>query len=347
MANAGKTGILFRIVIMLILYVPPLTGCAPNRQLAPPEIHGEQKQTARSADLGLIPAEALWITYWNPPEAAEIPNRQDFPNLCLFAAVFDENGKPYIKRETAELSKALGGSCYLTFVNDKMTGHGNSLKDTELLYTLFGTLEKAEAHVEEVLQTAEAMGVQGIEIDYERIRMDMKLWAAYQTFLQKLWTEANRRNLALRVCLEPGIPIESLSLPEGPEYVVMCYNLHGPKTSPGPKADKPFLQSLAKKIEHLPNTSYALANGGFLWKTAAQETIVTSITTQEAAGLADRHLVTPTRDAASDALTFSFREADTSCTVWYGDKETLAQWKAMLEEYTGGKVDISIWRWGG
>ena len=130
--------------------------------------------------------------------------------------------------------------------------------------------------------------------------------------------------------------------PQGAAYVVMCYNLHGIGTEPGPKADLAFLRDLYKRFEGLPSLSFALANGGFDWEEASGNAV--SLTEGQAAALAEAHHVLPRRDAASGALSFPYTEGSTRHRVWYADSETLARWAAELDTCAGKTVPISIWR---
>ncbi len=310
----------------------------------------EEEITEMSTEIESAGAQSIWITYWGQDGAEEIlaEAEEKFSKICLFGALFDEEGKPYIHQNTLELTERLqkedSFELYLTFVNDWVLAEGSSLKDTELLYQLFSTESGAAAHAEAILDMTEEAGFDGIEIDYERIRSDMELWSCFRNFLEILIDGAEERGLSLRVLLEPGIPLEELFLPEGPEYVVMCYNLHGNGTGPGPKADEEFLISLADKFSTLPNVGYALANGGFFWD---QEGNVESITTLEAASLAAANEVSPVRDEASGALYYTFQRDGETGTVWYADGETLKRWSEILRGRAGQETAVSIWRMNG
>lgn len=185
-------------------------------------------------------------------------------------------------------------------------------------------------------------GFDGIEIDYEKIRKDRSLWQLFLAFEEILLPLAEEAGLGLRIVLEPGIPAETLPFPQGAAYVVMCYNLHGIGTEPGPKADLAFLRALYDRFAGLPNLSFALANGGFDWEEASGKAV--SLTEKDAAALAEAHQVLPRRDAASGALSFSYTQDSTRHTVWYADSETLALWAAELDACAGKTVPISIWR---
>jgi len=83
-------------------------------------------------------------------------------------------------------------------------------------------------------------------------------------FIDELYVAATKKELLIRVLLEPNSIIEKFTLPGGPEYVMMCYNLYGYGTKPGPKANKDFLISMVEKMSRIPGKKgFAVANGGF------------------------------------------------------------------------------------
>src|SRR5690606_32889434 len=116
-----------------------------------------------------------------------------------------------------------------------------------------------------IVALVEAYDLDGVEIDYERIGDGD--WDNMTAFIAALYQELSARGLSLRVVLEPRAPIERLSLPRGPVYVMMAYNLYGSHSGPGPKADDAFIRQLAKRMDRLPGSQnrIAFATGGFDW----------------------------------------------------------------------------------
>lgn len=293
---------------------------------------------------------SVWAAYWDADGAMEkISNLGDkLESFEYFAAYFDSNNKLFIPDEMIQLREKVKQTYgndspwrgYLTFVNDKLLeGGGSSLKDTELLYNLFGEQSARKTHIEEILALAESGGYDGIEIDYEAIRKDMVLWQYFIDFITELEAETTQRGLLMRVVLEPGIPYEELSFPKGPEYVIMCYNLHYQGSDPGPKADDDFLLELVKKTSNLPGKrNFAIATGGFDWA----NDIVTELSQKEAYALARQENAKQQRDEASQALSFSYTRDNTVHEVWYADSITLDHWMNLLRD--SGDFGISVWR---
>lgn len=326
-------------LLCLILAVHLLSGCAfpPDGGISAPPPAGKEKMSA-------------WAVYWDAEDAlAEIAGLGDqLESLEYFGAYFDAQNRLFIPAEITQLrqkvKQAYGAASpwpgFLTFVNDKLLAEGgSSLKDTELLYALLAEPAARRAHIQDILDLAESGGYEGVEIDYEAIRKDMVLWRYFIDFITELSAETAQRGLLLRVVLEPGIPYEALSFPTGPEYVIMCYNLHGPGSEPGPKADDAFLLELAKKTAGLPGRrNFAIATGGFDWA----DDVVTALSQKEAHDLVRQENAGQQRDAGSQALSFSYSRDDIAHQVWYADSVTLEHWTNLLR--STGDFGISLWR---
>lgn len=331
-----KTSALLALLITALL----LSGCAfPVRADRPAQLPPAETEKM-----------SAWAAYWDADGAMEeIAGFGDrLESLEYFAAYFDAQNELFIPDEIAALREQVkqhdkgtfSWPGYLTFVNDKLlAGGGSSLKDTGLLYTLLEEPGARKVHIQDILALTENGGYDGVEIDYEAIRGDRVLWGHFLDFITELSTEAARRGLLLRVVLEPGIPYEALSFPKGPEYVIMCYNLHGPGSEPGPKADDTFLLELIKKTADLPGKrNFAIATGGFDW--AGTEAMALSY--KEADALARQENAMQQRDAGSQAVTFSYNRDDRAHQVWYADSITLEHWENLIRG--AGDFGISVWR---
>ena len=324
------------VLLALLLTVQMLFGCA---FLAHSEAPAEKEKIS------------AWAVYWDADDAmTEIADRNGgLESLAYFGAYFDAQNMLFIPDDIIQLrekvKRADGGTSlpgYLTFVNDKLlTGGGSSLKDTTLLYALLAEPTAREAHIQDILTLAKQGGYEGVEIDYEAIRKDMVLWQYFIDFITMLSSETAQRGLLLRVVLEPGIPYEELSFPVGPEYVIMCYNLHGPGSEPGPKADDAFLLELVKKTANLPGKrNFALATGGFDW--AGEMT--TALSQKEAYALTRQENAARLRDAGSQAISFSYTRDQVAHQVWYADSITLEHWMNLIR--SAGDFGVSLWRLG-
>ena len=297
---------------------------------------------------------SIWTTYWDTKDLEyEIENMQDsIDDICYFAAYFHQDKIAFIPSETIESFRrvrTLYGSkkygSYLTFVNDLvLEDNTSSLKDVNLLYTLFQTDKSMENHIKDILYITTKEGFNGIEIDYEAINKDLKLWELFIEFIDKLYKSANEKNISVRILLEPNAPLDIITLPEGPKYVMMCYNLHGYGTTPGPKANKGFIEDVIKKTKTLPGkVNFALATGGYVFQNNG---IINSLTEREAVELLKIYNKSPIREEESQALFFNYIDNEgMSHEVWYADKDTIKYWVNIIQET--GNYDISLWRMGG
>lgn len=117
-----------------------------------------------------------------------------------------------------------------------------------MLQRLFQTEESLQNHASDVLRLAKEGGYDGVEIDYEGLwkRGDSLLQSQYVHFLHVLVRMAEKEAIPVRVVLEPSVPFDA-GFPRGASYVVMLYNLYGPHSGPGPKADDAFIQRTCRK----------------------------------------------------------------------------------------------------
>ena len=348
-------------VTFLVLFVCMLllTGCAGRKK----QMHtdGEMQQEASGfvgiQGNGVSTAKRnvhIWTVYWDNKDVLRRMEdlQQEVDGISYFAAYFDSEKKVFLPEEVKDMKAALEDSgkrkSYLTFVNDLLKKEGgSSLKDKDLLYYLLSTKESRQAHISEVLKMTEQGGFDGIEIDYEAIKRDKELWKLFTSFVNELYGKAFERGLKLRVILEPGAPVEELDFVKGPEYVIMCYNLYGYGTEPGPKADESFLISMVQKGKALPGeTCFAVANGGFDFVKKSGE--VEQISTEEAVlrqSQAEKNQVIR-RDEKSGCKVYSYMDSKgREHEVWYADDETLNFWYGILERE--GAKELSLWRLGG
>ncbi len=335
-----------RLTAVLCLGAVLLSGC--GKKSAEPIVQTDDAALREVQALASCTDElTVWSAYWDCADDINVLRQSSgqVQAVSLFAASF-ENGQLVLPDATSRMLKKLkrGESTqdmqvYLSVVNDVVQNGKTIQKDTDILHTLLGTEQAAHLHAQELVQTAKDNGCDGIEIDYEKIRSDMELWQDFLRFEEMLLAEAQSAGLSVRVILEPSTPVEQLAFPDGAAYVVMCYNLYGSGTEPGPKADKAFLRKLYDRFSTLPNISFALANGGYDWEDGTHP--AQSVTAAQAAALCDD---TPERDKDSDALYFTYKDGGKAHTVWYADETTLRSWAECLNEACGGKAKISLWR---
>ena len=213
---------------------------------------------------------------------------------------------------------------YLSFVND----YNGIQKSQPLLEELLKDDKSTNKLIDDMIAASD--GYYGIELDFEGFWKNESLTNKYMILTYRLYRECLRHNLKLRIVLEPSFTKQQYIA--GPEYVIMCYNLYGKHSGPGPKADYEFLEKLVVKSKSLPKVSFAIANGGCLWgREGARYLTYSQIQT-----LSPKNV---TRDK-SDVLV-----GETSLgKVWYADEMTIKKWKKFFNDKG---YDVAIWRLGG
>lgn len=338
-------------VYILCIICLLLLGCDNNSPDISNSIKNQAKENSRMDDGRKF---SVWITYWDlkniEQEISAVKDNID--NICYFAAYFNEEEKLFIPQEITDTYKLIknkfGDNNYhssLTFVNDLLKTDGtSSLKDTELLYTLFSSTERMDSHINEIINLTVNGGYDGIEIDYEGIKNDIKLWKLYLEFVNRLYKSASAKNIPVRIVLEPNVPEKELEFIQGPEYVMMCYNLYGEGTEPGPKANEKFLIQMVDKMKAFPGkVNFALSSGGYDFAENGKSKQVTEI---EAETLRKEYNAAVTRDKESNCIVFTYKDLQgMSHEVWYADKETLNFWYQVISKY--GDYGVTLWRIGG
>lgn len=297
----------------------------------------------------------LELTAWLPEwqwesgvvDAKQLGNR--LADLYAFGVYFDAEDRLFIRDGFSDLWEELASTyegrreeLQVTIVNDRILQDGTSVqKESELIDRLVATPESRKRHVADIVKLVEQLDAGGAEVDYERIAPDT--WEPLLLFIGELHTSLQERGKSLRVVLEPRAPLEKHSLPEGPQYVMMAYNLYGSHSGPGPKADQAMIRRLAKVIARTPGEPVlALAAGGFQWN---PDGTVSALTEQEAHALAEEQGREPEREAGSAALSFTYEEVEGTHTVWYADGETFLRW---IEWTRAEGIDrVALWRLGG
>ena len=305
-------------------------------------------------------ASAAWLVEWDLANGMREAQIAGFNDIMLFAAKFDAQDALFL---TEPLQRTANGAevqalkstrnIYLTVVNDRVEGPNKvSLKDPALITRLMATPESRAKHRNQLLALLDAGPFAGLELDYERVPNED--WAKLLAFAQDLSVRMAAKGKKLRFLLEPKKKYLQSPLPDGPEYVLMAYNLYGGHSGPGPKTDGSFLLQLAEWCARMPRKpGLALAAGSFAWK----EGKVISLTEAKAAAWAEGSHAQVDRMPGSRAL--RFLAADTApgspvpakdrteaqYEVWYADGDTLAYWAETGRKL--GFASVSLWRLGG
>lgn len=299
-----------------------------------------------------------WVAYWDYSrglkEAKAVSSQLN--SVSYFGGALDSQGKVIVLGPAGDFVTEklprykVTVKKYLTVVNDVYDDPQDpksqtKVKDTAVLENLLATKESRQAHIDDLFGTMKKYGYDGLEIDYEQVWKNPLVAFRYVKFIQEIAAAADEQQIPLRIIFEPSVPANKLIFPEGPEYVIMSYNLYGMHTKEaGPKADKAFIDTILGRVDRLPRPhSIAFATGGCIWEGNQSPRMVTE---EEARDLAKSLRADIQRDKASQALHFQGHRADgTAVTGWYADSETLKAWKQQALEH--GVDGISLWRFGG
>ncbi len=295
---------------------------------------------------------SAWIAYWDIDNGIKELSKvgENISSVSAFALYFKNDGSLFVPdairekySEISNLTHKNNVNFYMCVVNDVVDGNGNVVqKDTNVIKKLLGDQKERNRHIDELISFATSNGYFGIEIDYEKL--DETVWPNFVTFCKELHEKCVSKNLDLRVVLEPKAPLDRYTLPDGPEYIMMAYNLYGASTEPGPKADLEFIRALAEKMNKVSGKKwFAFSAGGFDWQTGGE---VSDVTETEALNLINIYKCLPARDEKSGCLYFYY--TDTSGkdhTVWYADNITFNIWTNTAKEC--GYENVYLWRFGG
>ncbi len=295
---------------------------------------------------------SAWLPYWETEKGIrELSKASDkLTSVSVFAVYFKNDGSLYVPAEMSDkygeilnITDKNNINCYVSFVNDVIDENNDIIqKDTDIVRKFLTNSAERTRHMDSLISYAVDNGFFGIEIDYEKI--DESVWSEFVSFCGELYNKCIEKKLALRVVLEPRAPIDRYNLPEGPEYIMMSYNLYGLSTEPGPKADVDFIKQLSEKINNIPEKKwFAFSTGGFDWQNGAE---TKSITESDALDIINVYKCLPARDEKSGCLYFYYTdESGNEHTVWYADNVTLDLWINTAKEC--GYGDICIWKLGG
>lgn len=299
---------------------------------------------------------STWVVDWDWDSSIEDMKqiKDQLGSVQLFLGYFDEQDliiwndelQAYQSKTREQLSAGDQESTtpfYLTIVNDIVKQDGSSVqKDEGLVERIIATPQSRYTYIEHLVRLVQDNHFDGLELDFENISSGN--WPQLVAFYEMLYRRLASEDIPLRIVLEPKVDFTQIDFPEGPQYVVMAYNLFGIHSDAGPKADRSFLGKLTARMENLPGEpTVAIATGGFDWDESGRITALTEQTAEDL--LLTATSGTARRDEESGAQTFNYSdEQGNNHTVWFADAETLKYWIEIIQQR--GYSNIAIWRMG-
>lgn len=297
---------------------------------------GCKKQVSQKKTDEKQPVKSAWCVYWDTDGISRFEEAGSYRQQILFACYYREDGSVYMPQNLKEMAEDAAARQnsevrrYLSFVNDVLYEDGTAAqKEAWIVQKLLADPGRQAACAKEMLTVAKEAACQGVEVDFEKIRSEA-LWQSYLSFIQILQKLADEEQMVVRIVLGVDTPAEQLAFPEGPDYVVMAYNLYGYHSGPGPKADIAFVREQTRRFLILPSLEIALANGGFDWD--ADGNVTEALTVTQAKERAEQYACRPVRDEKSGALQYSYLAEDGWRTVWYADEQTIQIWADAVRE---------------
>ena len=290
---------------------------------------------------------AAWVVYWDAERGLEesAEHATGFSETVCFEAYFEESGEWFVPAESEQIMENYRERelpICLSLVNDVQMDDGSIVQKSKdfLMQTLL-TEAARSAHIAKIMQLVRTYRLDCLEIDYENLKDNTELWEGFTIFVYDLYRILNHNGIKMRVVLECRAP-NYAELPEGPEYICMCYNLYGYHSGPGPKADRIFLEAVGEDWKNVPGEVHmAFACGGFLW---TGDKVQKAMTEQEATAWLEENGITAQRDPDSMALR-AILHGEEKYTLWFADGVTLAFWRDTMREQ--GYHCFDLFRLGG
>jgi len=202
-----------------------------------------------------------WVTYWDFKRGMQTVERgmDSYQDVFLFAVQLDSAGTPIVVnsgaidyKDAVDRLKSLGLKPWMTIVNDVQAAVGNKsiLKDPGLVHKILTDDVSRRRHRQKIVALAKRYGISGVDIDYENLFPEDR--RPFTRFISKLSEDLKQRNLSLSVTVQPkardrqGAMNWSEICRHADRLQIMLYNLHNPKTRPGPVATLDWISDVLK-----------------------------------------------------------------------------------------------------
>lgn len=308
------------------------------------------------------PRLAVWTVPWSTvPDLAAPCVAEVHP----FAFAFDEQDRPVplsptLLRESSR-RRGRGARVIAAVVNDIVgpDATAKELKSPRLVERLLAEPARRRRHVRELVALAADAGVDGVEIDYERV--PPALWPAFRSFVDELARELHLRGKQLQVDVEGALLPTAQRPPErvlrdiaarADRVNVMMYYERGPwvgaPDGTGPGSSLPWLTRLAGEVGAiLPRArttlvfSLAATDWALPLASAARHREVTRLPRRRADELARIHRVEIHRDATLGSPRFRYEDGGRPHELWFEDEESLRLRIAVAER--AGATQVGVW----
>lgn len=367
-----------RLFVALILL--QMTGCSePAPLVEPARFTVAGKQTMPASDIGRqlrdrCPAaqRLAWIPYWDQQRASAsfMANADMFSHVSLFWYYLDEEGEIRKYRRAREdqallrFARTSGVKTLALIANDGDSTTENW--DRHRVARVIRDPERRQAHIEDLVELANELGFDGINIDYEAL--DRQDRDDFTRFINELAQALHVRGKILAVAIHPKTALADPKEDNGShaqdlpalaqaadQMHFMTYGQHGAGTGPGPIATTRWVDDvLSFAIDKRRVPADKLFVGVPLYAEAWRERTCWSgscFSSDDDLVFADvirrQALATAPRSihAGADGAFLSYEQGGSRHVLWYEDAASvLAKFDMAARR---GVCNAAFWRLGG
>lgn len=309
---------------------------------------------------------SIWVAGYDMKNSAAAfrNNIGSFREVNPFVYNFDENGD--IKAAPDAVMEEYRAICkdarersikiVPTIVNDityKDASVKPKLKDPRIIHDILSNPGRLAAHIKQIIGIAASGDIDGVEIDYEDLYYEDR--ESFSSFLKVLSSELKKIEKTLSVVVQPKTKESAKNGPGAQDWKsisdyadiikIMCYNLHGPFSGPGPLSTPEFVKEVILFAGSCgvpkEKTAIALPLGGFDWS----EGKASGVTFKNAEKSAISYGAKMEWDAENSSRHFKYEKNGVSHEVWFEDRYSIAGKLCIMERL--GIHKLSLWRSGG
>lgn len=229
--------------------------------------------------------------------------------------------------------------------------------DSDRVENILKNEDLREKHIEEIIELAEKLNVDGIDIDYEQLNEN--LTDNFSEFIKRLGDALHQKGKYLGVALHPksddGIGAENGALSqdwpaiaEGADNLyIMAFGEHWDEGGPGPIASIIWVERIVKYAQNLgierSKLFLTIPLFGYEWRKDSNQA-AKGLTYSDVSKLLDKYGVSEEWDETNASPHFHY-ENKGEWEVWYENARSVME-KAELAD-KAGFAGITFWRLGG
>jgi len=303
-----------------------------------------------------------WLAYWDAQSSLE--NLKDnFPDkidrLHLFFYALDENGnivnafadQEKYKKIAKNLSN-LDIKYSVSITNDIIYSKTvRTLKDPAIVHRVLSDEDSRKKHIQQIIDIAEEVGADDIDIDYEKIKLEDK--DSFAKFIKELANILHQQNKTLNVTVQQKTNnirksgAGAVDWKEISEYAdritIMCYNYSSKVSNPGPICPPYWLKHIikfAKSQIPIDKICIALALHGYDW--SSEE--VNSVNFRKVVDLLKQYPAVLKWDRKNQTPYFKYSKDGVRHQVWFENQNSISEKIELIKRY---KINhIAFWHLG-